>query len=100
MNKNKMSLILDKENVMSRIGKLTLGVVKDTTTVEVLKDGEIVRKQISNPKILELYDTAMQHARQEIPYLKDYTYDSSSIGGYEGKEEELVLEENEETYED
>ena len=93
----KMSLILDKKNVMSRIGKLTLGVVKDTTTVEVLKDGEIVRKQISNPQILELYNTAMKHASQEIPYLKDYIYDSSNIGGYEGKEAELVLEENEET---
>lgn len=38
----------------------------------------------------------MKHANEEIPYLKDYIYDSSNIGGFEGKELELVLEENEE----
>lgn len=96
----KMTLFLKRDKVASKLGKLTLGRVRESTKVEFLKDGQICQKYISNPKILDMYDEAMRHARQEIPYLKDYTYDSSNIGGYEGKEEELVLEENEENYEE
>lgn len=96
----KMTLFLKRNKVASKLGKLTLGRVRESTKVEFLKDGKICRKYISNPKILEMYNEAMKHARQEIPYLQDYTYDASNIGGFEGKEEELVLEENEEEYEE
>lgn len=93
----KMTLFLKREKVASEMGMLVLGRVKELTKVEFLKNGKMCQKFVANPKILEMYDTAMKHASQEIPYLKDYIYDPSNIGGYEGKELELVLEEN---YED